>query len=289
MFPRLFRKAGSTGEVFFLNGGKAKRKGIAYSGLVGPLTTVAVVPTVDQACQFSLEAQTLDNQFVTISGDVSIRFDTAAAQKSFDFTVNTKDGGYTGNWVPLVQAAVIERVLGPLRDKSKTLPVEAASAAHAQFETAIKAALESTQEAGKALAEKGVTFASCSVAEVTPVDEEVSEALGSQEREKLLTDADKARHARRMSGVRNERTVKKYEAETALHLEEERKKLITQQGENEKQKAKDDAAATTTRLTPLATVETGKILAAAITDAARTGKLGSLAITSEFLAAIGQK
>ena len=105
----------------------------------------------------------------------------------------------------------------------------------------------------------------------------------------MLTEADKALHDRRMKGSENDRTVKEYEAGTRIELEKKQGLLLEEQAKNKEKEADADARATAIRLAPLKDVEAGKLLGAAIMDAAKTGRLGSLAITSEFLAAVGQK
>lgn len=283
MLPKLFRKAGATGHVFFLKGGQPKDKGLAYSGLAGPWTTVAVVPEIDQICQFSVQAQTKDKQSVTIAGDVTVSFDAKRAVGAFDFTVDVRNGSYTGNWNAMLQSAVSEKVLGPAREKAKTLDVGEITSAHAQFEAAIAAALAPDTAAGKLLAEKGIVYKACSVPEATPDDEEVSESIGATERMELLSEADDARHKRRMDAARNERTVKTYEAKTVLGLETERKKLVLQQGENEKTRAEADAQAMELRLAPIKELEPGVGLVAALMKMSDKG-VGSLTVTPELFA-----
>jgi len=58
---------------------------------------------------------------------------------------------------------------------------------------------------------------------------------------------------------------------------------------NKKKEAETDATATTIRLAPLQNVDPGKLLGAAVMEAAKGGHVGSIAITSELLAAINQK
>src|SRR5687767_3977573 len=83
-----FRKAGATGHVFHLASGKVADKGVAHSGIVGPLTTVAVVPTVPQIFPFSIDAQTLDKQDVTVDGNLTVTLVPGTAITKFDFTVD---------------------------------------------------------------------------------------------------------------------------------------------------------------------------------------------------------
>lgn len=281
---RLFRSAGATGHVFFLKNGRIADRGLAYSGFIGPKTTVAVVPTTPQILNFAIDAQTKDKQSVVVQGSLTATLTPSKAISKFDFTVNPKDGGYVSQWEQVLNAKVIERVLRAVLNKVKELDVETAMQSQKEVEDAVTAALgENT------FADDGITVNSCSIPKIEPNDEEVEGAIGAKERQAMLAEADKALHDRRLEAAANERAVKEYEADTRLGLEKKQGALIDEQAINKEKEAKADAKATEIRLAPLKDVEAGKLLGAAIMDAAKTGRLGSLAITSEFLAAVGQK
>jgi len=284
MLIRLFRSAGATGHVFFLKNGRTANRGLAYSGFIGPMTTVAVVPTTPQILNFAIDAQTKDKQGVVVQGSLTATLTPSTAVSKFDFTVEPRSGGYLGNWVQVVNAKVIERVLRAVLDKVKDLEVEEATRSQKAVEDAVTAALSSDAFYGD-----GITINSCSIPKIEPSDDEVEGAIGAKERQTMLTDADKALHDRRLKAAENERAVKQYEADTKLELEKKQGELLEEQDKNKKKEAETDAEVTKTRLAPLKDVESGKLLGAAIMEAAKTGRLGSLAITSEFLAAVGQK
>lgn len=281
---RLFRSAGATGHVFLLNGSGRADKGLAYSGFIGPMTTVAVVPTTPQILNFAIDAQTKDKQGVVVRGNLTATLIPNTAVSKFDFTVETKSGGYLGNWVQVLNAKVIERVLRAVLDKVKGLDVEEATRSQKDVEDAVTTALGEN-----AFSADGITVNSCSIPKIEPADEEVDGAIGAQERQTMLTAADRALHQRRLKASENERAVKEYEAGTKLELEKKQGILLDEQAKNKEKEANADAKATEIRLAPLEKVEAGKLLGAAIMDAAKTGRLGSLSITSEFLAAVGQK
>lgn len=94
---KLFSGAGATGHVFFLRNGKLINKGIAYSGLIGPMTTPAVVPTTPVILDFSVETRTLDKQHITVVGNVKVSLQPNQAVSKFDFTV-TPNGVYINEW-----------------------------------------------------------------------------------------------------------------------------------------------------------------------------------------------
>lgn len=285
MIISLFRGASATGHVFFLKNGKTYDKGLAYSGFIGPKTIVAVVPTTPQILNFAVEARTQDKQTVTVTGSISVKLSPALAVTKLDFTVN-KTGGYLNPWQQMLQELVLKEVIAPIHDKARTLGVELAASSHKGFEEAIQVKVGGNESQ---LPKNGILFESCSVTEVAPNDEEVTEAIGSKERQEMLAGKDAALHERRIKAAQNDRGVRAYEAQTAQTLEQERTKLLGIQGENKKQEATADAEATKIRLAPLAEAEPGKILGAALLKMAEGGRIGNLAIGPELLAALQQK
>jgi hypothetical protein len=284
MFPRLFRASGATGHVFLLKNGKTRNRGLAYSGFIGPMTTVAVVPTVPQILNFAVDGRTSDKQIVSVSGDLKVTLDPAVAITKFDFTVEPGRGSYLSPWQESLQGIVVERILGPVRDKLKGMSVEEAIRSHKDIEEVLKKEIENSS-----LSEKGVVIDSCSVQEVEAVDDEVGSSIGAKERQTMLVEADKALHDRRIKAAENDRAVQTYEAQTKLKLEEERGNLLEELGKNKKKEAEDDAAAMEVRLGPLASVDAGKILGASLMEMAKGGRIGNLVISPELLAALGQK
>ncbi len=284
MLISLFRNAGATGHVFLLKNGQVSNKGLAYSGFIGPMTTVAVVPTTPQILNFAIDAQTRDKQEVVVQGNLTATMAPQEAVSKFDFTVDPKSGGYRTNWTQVLNAKVIERVLRAVLDKVKELDIEVATRSQKEVEDAVTSALSSN-----ALSEDGIMVKSCSIPKIEPSDNDVANAMGAQERQNMRTEADRALHERRIKAAENERAVSEYEAGTKLELEKKRTDLLDEQAKNKKKEADADAEATKIRLAPLADVDAGKLLGSAIMDAAKTGRLGSLAITSEFLAAVNQK
>ncbi|MEN9613794.1 MAG: hypothetical protein RLZZ347_101 [Candidatus Parcubacteria bacterium] len=286
MLFTLFRNAGATGHVFFLAGGKTESKGVAFSGLVWPWTTVAVVPGTAQVIDFSVEARTQDKQTVTVTGNLKLVLVPETAVSKFDFTVQAKTGGYLAAWQQALRTMVVEHVLAPIHGKARELTVEQAISAHKEFETAVK--LVVTSEANP-LVRMGITVESCSIARVEADDDDVAKAIGSRERQMMLTESDAALHNRQMKAVENQRTVRTFEAATVLKLEEERAKLLLKQAENKKTEATMDADATKIRMAPLADVDPGKLLGAALLKMAETGRIGNLSVGPELLAALKEK
>lgn len=281
----VFRKAGATGQVFVLNGGKSVDLGLAWSGFVSPFSTIAVVPTTPRVIDFAIEALTSDNQSITVTGDIKVTFVPDKALPKFDFTVDIGNGSYPKPWDEALSAVVNEQALAPVLEKAGNTTVIAAVKANKDFEDAITAAVGNNES----LKNYGINFVSVSVAKIEPSDEDIEASVGVSEREKIITEADKARHKRQMAASVNARAVKRYEAQTLQKMEEERRTLLVLQDENKRKEAETDAAATTTRLAPLENVAAGKLLGAAIMEMAKGGRIGNLAIGPELLAALERK
>lgn len=277
-----FNKAGATGHVFLIKNGKRKDKGIGYSGICSPGTTIAIVPTVTQIEGLELTALTKDDQTIRISGSVNVVLVPEEAVKQFDFTVDAKTGSYQEAWTQQVHAAVIDRALVPIREKVRMLDIKSAVSAHHELGQAVTDALTGASEE---LTRKGITFESCSIMRSDPLDNEVAGALAAEEREKLLGKSDQARHARQLGAATNTRTLKTYEAATAQELEKERAKLIEEQGKNVLAEAEAAAKATTERLKPYENIEGAKMLGMALIKMAEGG-VENLTISPELVAAL---
>ena len=139
------------------------------------------------------------------------------------------------------------------------------------------------------LSSDGIIVDSCSIPKIKPADHDVEAAIGAQERQSMLTEADRALNERRMKAAENERKVKQYEADTELELEIKQGELLEQQAKNKEKEAQADARATEIRLAPLESVEPGKILGAALMEGFKSGRVGSIVVAPELLAALQQK
>lgn len=283
MLFRLFSGAGATGNVFFLKNGRTWDKGLAYSAFIGPKTTVAVVPTTPQILDFSVEARTLDKQSITVAGNLQVTLVPAAAVSGFDFTVNPRTGSYLAQWQRDLRTIAVTYVLPPIHNKARELDVEAAIRSHQSFEDAVRSGLSG---ANNPLNVKGITVGSCSIVKIEVDDNDVEEAIGAKERQLMLAAADDALHQRRLNGAENDRAVQTYEAATRLTLEKARTELIERQNENKRLEAQTDEETTRARLTPFSEIDAGKSLAAALMEMARGGRIGTLVIGPEILAAL---
>jgi len=278
----LFRGAGATGRVFAIAGGSRHDRGLGWSGIIGPLTTIAVLPTTPQIVNFAIQAYCRDQQIVTVNGSLQVNL-TPEALDTFDFTVNRDHGGYLANWQSGLKTLVTEYLLSPIRTQAKQFEVATAVTSQNEFEAAVQEATRTGPLQGQ-----GIVVVSCSINQIEADDDEIAEAIGATERQRMLIEADAALHGRRLKAATNDRVVKQYEGETARTLEQERSELVRMEGLNKIAEAEADAAATKIRLEPLAALPAQQVLAAGLMEAARSGRLGSIALTTELLTAIGK-
>lgn len=292
-FVIFFSSAGATGNVFLFKDGTIRDKGIAYSGLIGRATTVAIVPTTMQTVNFSLEVQTSDKQTANVSGSVQVLLDPKVIVSKLDFTVNKESGGYLNQWQTVFQALITEKIPGPIRAKAKEVGV--VDIVNAQKDLGDQ--LQTVLLAEKSLSDFGISIQSCSVSKIAPSNSDILRAIGATEKEALLAKSDEATHKRQMSAAENDKALKTFELETDLSLEVQKKKIIEQENANEKLQAdaklvieKEQADAKLEQLKneleQLNSLGSDKLLGVSLFNFAKSGRLQTLNISPELIHAI---
>jgi hypothetical protein len=155
----------------------------------------------------------------------------------------------------------------------------------AGIEKSVRGALASTAATTQATA-LGGNVTGLFVGGGAPANAKLKEALEAQEREKMLSAADKALHDRRQENAERERALKLYETETALKVEEENARLVEQQAKNKETHAKGDAAATRIQLGPFSEMTPGLVLSHAMMEMARSGHVATVHFTPDVVSAI---
>ena len=278
-FSDFFSKAGANGHVFILKNGKTKSKGLAWSGFVGPKSTIAVVPTTPFTIDFTVIAQSSDKQEIRSTGSLVVNFTPSEAVSKFDFTVDM-NGAYKDVWSTKVKALIINEVLNPIRAKIKNLTAVGSTIAHSELS---KEVMNAAGVENNLFATNGMTVVGCSITNIETTNDEVSEAIGAKERQEICTTADKAVHERQMAASKNDRVLKEYEVETAKSVEIKNAELIDQQNKNKEATANGNAKVTEIMLVPYASLEAGKLLAHAILEIGKNGRLGTLNVSPELL------
>lgn len=282
----LFRSAGATGYVITRSGSASKNRGVGWSGLIGPTTTVAVVPTTPRIIPFSVEVYTRDKQQIRVTGNVQALLEPKAVANTFDFTVDRFNGHYIVPWQPDLQAIIAEQVLGPIRITAAGVTIVEAVTSQALFEQNLQASIANQESS---LVSRGIRVSNCSVAVIEPSNGDVRRAIGAEELQALLIRADSALHGRQAKAAENSRELQQYEAQTKLELEKAREELVRQQGENQVRAAEAEAKATEARLEPLTAIDQSRAMAVALLLAAQAGSLTNLSLTTELLALLRQE
>ncbi len=93
-WPFCFYKAGPTDHAVKFVAGTKRKEGLGAMYLVGPRTTVVVVPTTDQAVTFMFTERTSDGQELAVQGEIHLKLDVEAILKRRDYSVDPKSGNY---------------------------------------------------------------------------------------------------------------------------------------------------------------------------------------------------
>lgn len=282
-FPCLFYKAGPAEHIVkFVNGDK-RREGKGLFCIVGPRTTLVSVPVTDQSISWNFTELTNDRQQVVVQGELSVRYIPDELISRRDFTIDPSSGAYESEDPESVYEEISHLLQSFVRGKVEKLALRESLAATADIERDVLAAVKS---ASGAFRELGVEIKNLFVTDVTPANPDLKKALEAEEREKMLSAADRALAERRKSAAENDRVLKEYEAETAQRLEAERAKLIEERNKNLSAEAAADADAVAKRLAPYANVAPGLVLALGIREIAASGRIGQFNFTPDVLAAI---
>jgi hypothetical protein len=254
--------------------------------IVGPRTSVAMVPAGDVPMSFIFTERTRDNQEVVVQGDLVVRLEASVVVSRRNFGVNVK----SGKWEDPDELEALHddfrRILrGLVREEVRRRTLRENLTDVAGIEKSVRDTLAGAVPIAQVTAVGG-TITALFVSGVTPANAKLKEALEAEEREKMLSAADKALHDRRQQNAERERTLKLYESETALKVEEQNAHMVEQQAKNKETQAKGDAAATRIQLGPFAEMTPGMVLSHAMMEMARSGHVATIHFTPEVVSAI---
>lgn len=286
---RYFNYAGPTDYVVQYRGGKRVFEGKGVSFFSGPRTTAAIIPTDVQAIPFAYTEHTSDDQTIVVTGEVRAVFDTAKAMDLYDFSVYITDGRYRKDGLRSAHESVQNALRQLVRSKVGQLPLKDTLHASGTLQQELtEIALNENSNMAVLFKNLGVDIQAISVNSITPDDDEVSEAVGAPERERLLSEADRAAASRREVAAEDDRRIRRYEAETDKQLAEDREELVTTEGKNRILEAESEAEALEKTLTKYRDVNPAVLMAMGIKEMAN-GRIGQINFTPELLSAINQQ
>ena len=279
-----FFKGQPTDYVIKYVAGKVQREGpgLAFYYLKHN-TQIVTVPTSSTDSSFVFNEVTKTFQAVILQGQFTYRIQSPAqAAALLNFTIDPARRAFVTNDPERLAQRIANIIQMEARVEIQKRSLE--ETLH-DFQAIASAALARIQEKGL-LKSMGVELLSLYVQSAKPIPE-VAKALEAEQREALLRRADESIYARRAAAVEEERKIKENQLATDIKLEERRKDLISLQGANNLQEAKDRAKAIELEMSAYRAQDSKTLLALALKDmGVNAAKVGTLTITSEVLSSL---
>ncbi|MBI2483376.1 hypothetical protein HYV74_04360 [Candidatus Uhrbacteria bacterium] len=267
--------------VKFVNGARrAEGKGKIF--FVGPRTTLARVMATEFGIGYAFTERTADGQEVVVHGEVVVRFDVQKMLDRHDFSFDPRSGVGEGS-EDVVESEVQAVLQTYVRREIATKKLKDALASAAALQATVAEMIKNDSAAFDAL---GVGVCNLFVTNVSPANLDLKKALEAEAREQMLAAADRALADRRMDAARNDRSLKEFESDTAMTLEQRRAALVEARNKNVVAEAEADAEANRKRLEPYAHVDPRMVFALGIRELGANGRIGQFNVTPEFLAAM---
>src|SRR3990167_8926205 len=279
-----------------------------------PSTNVVKIPVNSRDLPFIFNEITVDYQPITIQGQLSFRIvDPKQLSKMLDFSLN-ENATYASDDPKLLSDRLINLAQVSAKEVISNLVLkEVLVSGKIMVFSMLKILKESN-----AIKSLGIEILGINILGVK-TSPEMTKALESNTREKLLQEADLAIYERRNTAVEQERRIKENELKTEIKIEEEKRKvreakmladiaiekkrseLMVQKIENDKKKADSQAYAAEVMMKAVQDVEWQKILAVFSRDnldsslmiatafeniAKNASKIGSLNISPDLLKAL---
>lgn len=245
--------------------GKLIREGTGLSFWFRPLTAVlSELPIDDRELPLMFHARTSDFQDVSVQASLTYRItDPAVAASRLDFSIDPD----RGTW----RAAPLEQVASLLSELAQQYAYEllAGSGLHPAL-TAGPSAVRDRVEAGLVddarLQALGIELVAVRVVAVR-AEPDMEKALQTPTREQVQQEADRATFERRALAVERERAIAENELQNQIELATREEQLVAQQGQNERRRAEEAAAAA--RIESTGSAERERIQSAARAESTR--------------------
>ena len=237
---RHFRGDQNAQTLYFRNGQLAKSgRGSAF--WFRPLAAAAAeVPLDDREVPFLFHGRTADFQQAVVQGVVAYRIvDAANLADRVDFTVDLDSG--------LWRKTPLEQLSGLLTQLAQEIAHD--YLARTDLVVALRDGVDQLRGrlaeglvSDGALASMGIEVIAVRVSSVQPTSD-MDKALQTPTREAIQQQADEATFARRAQAVDKERAIAENELANRIELARREEQLISQEGENAKHRAGDEAQA----------------------------------------------
>ncbi len=228
-------------HIQYFRNGVLRREGAGVAFWYRPATAaLAEVPLDDRQQALLFHARTGDFQDVTVQATVTYRVvDPALAIGRIAFDIDPTTGRWIGDPLETLSDLLRELAQQPAIEKVATMTVtEALTEGIGPIRTDMAAAMADDPR----LAERGLDVTDVRVVAVR-ADADLERALQTETRERVQQEADKATFERRALAVENERAIAENELQNQIELARREETLVNQEGQNERQRATNQAAA----------------------------------------------
>lgn len=246
-----------------------------------PLTAaLSEIPIDDRELPLMFHARTVDFQDVTVQATLTFRIaDPGLAASRVDFSVDPDTGAWRS--APLEQLASMLAELAQQHALAVIAQMDMRDAL-VQGIPAVRDRVEGGLRTDPRLVETGLAVVGVRVVAIR-VEPEVERALQTPTREQVQQDADRATYERRATAVERERAIGENELQTKIELAHREEQLVSQEGQNQRRRAEEQAAAG--RIAADAQAHRQRLLADAQADATRAVGLAEADAETARLAA----
>lgn len=280
LLSRLFYKASPAFWIVEYVNGKARKAGRGGTYFISPWTTIARVPTTEQAFQYAFTELTADGQQIVVQGELQGRLVTERVLERRDFTIDPVDDEYLTEDPERLASEAAHALQTYVRREVQGKTLREALAQATTLQATVLAAIRRDTQA---FTDLGIEVVNLFVTSVAPANRDLTRALEAEARERMLADADRAVAERRQAAATSDRTLKAYEADTAKQLEEQRTELVAARNTNVRLEADADADAMRKRLAVFDDMDSAKLFAHGFREMAANGRVGSFNVTPEAL------
>lgn len=267
-------RADTTTYVRHLRNGRVKHEGAGLAFWFRPRAAALVaVPLDDREQVLLFHARTADFQDLTVQATVNYRvIDPGLAATRIDFGIAPETGMWNATPLDTLAGLLTELAQQPALEQLAGMTM-ADALAHgiAPVRDRVAAALADDTR----LAERGLAVTDVRVVAIR-TDAELERALQTDTRERVQQEADRATFERRALAVERERAIAENELQNKIELARREEDLVTQQGQNDRRRATEkaaaeqiatEAAAAQRRLIADATADTTRLVGQAEADA----------------------
>ncbi|MCB1027991.1 MAG: SPFH domain-containing protein [Microthrixaceae bacterium] len=234
-------RADTTAYVQHLRNGTVRHSGRGQAFWFRPGTAaLSEVPLDDRQQALLFHARTADFQDVTVQATITYRVtDPALAATRIDFGIHPVSGLPNATPLETLGNLLTELAQQPALDQLANMAMgEALARGIAPVRDRVAEALADDER----LADRGLAVTDVRVVAIR-AEADLERALQTETRERVQQDADKATFERRALAVERERAISENELQNQIELARREEELVTQRGQNERQRATEKAAA----------------------------------------------